>query len=187
MSGLRRCARLTRCPSVLRCCRYDIYSLDKRSPINTREDRAGIERSRDSVQRLLEEEAQRVPASSILIGGFSQGGALAVLTGLTSPQQLAGVMALSAYLLLNSDYPACLGPHARQTPVFAYHGTDDGVVPYDIARLSWQKLKDAGVQLQFETEMYMGHTVSDAAVQKVLSFIRRTLGYDSSAAAPAEL
>ena len=151
---------------------YDIYTLDKRSPINTREDRAGILQSRDALDALIASEAALVGgADRIILGGFSQGAAMSVLTGLTTQHRLAGIVALSGYLLLRDDYPAALSPHARSVPVLAWHGKADQTVPYDIGALSFEKLKAMGVQVDFTGEDHLAHSVSDEEVERVLSFI----------------
>ena len=41
----------------------------------------------------------------IIVGGFSQGGALAVLTGLTTTEKLAGIFTLSSYVPLRKKTP----------------------------------------------------------------------------------
>ena len=153
---------------------YDIYSLDRRNPINTREDRTGILRSRDALEELIKTEAELVGgAERVVIGGFSQGAAMSIITGLSSRHHLAGVVALSGYLLLRDDYPALLSPHAKEVPVFGYHGKDDQTVPYAIGQLSFEKLKALGVKATFEGEVGLGHSVSEEEVAKVLAFIQQ--------------
>lgn len=74
--------------------RFDIFSFGFKGP----EDETGILRSRDEVNMLITQEvAEDLPANRIVIGGFSQGGAITLATGLTTPRQLAGLAVLSGW------------------------------------------------------------------------------------------
>ena len=67
----------------------------------SREDEAGLRRSQASIDALLaREQARGVQAHRIVLGGFSQGCAMALLTGLRYPQRLAGILGMSGYLPL---------------------------------------------------------------------------------------
>lgn len=83
--------------------RFDLRSLDANGP----EDEEGIRRAADMVHGMIAEEvAAGIPTKRIVLGGFSQGGALALYSALTFPEPLAGVMALSAWLPLHQKFPA---------------------------------------------------------------------------------
>src|SRR6266436_6869330 len=76
---------------------YDVYGLGG----VRREDAAGVRASQAAVEELLAREKKRgIPASRLVLAGFSQGGAIALQTGLRHPERLAGIMALSTYLPL---------------------------------------------------------------------------------------
>ena len=61
-----------------------------------RQDAAGIRSSQARVEALIaRERARGVTARSIVLAGFSQGGAIALQTGLRHPERLAGILALS--------------------------------------------------------------------------------------------
>lgn len=54
-----------------------------------------------SLNALISEEVDAgLPSSRIVLGGFSQGGAMSLLTGLTSERKLGGVVCLSGWLPL---------------------------------------------------------------------------------------
>jgi predicted esterase len=84
-----------------RCPRYDILSL---TDINSHaEDEPGMLAASRSINELITSEIDASPevdASRIVLGGFSQGAALGLLTGLTTERRLAGVVGLSSYLPL---------------------------------------------------------------------------------------
>ena len=95
------------------------------------QDKAGIRHSAAKISELIEHEISRgIPASKIILAGFSQGGAMALQVGLRFPQKLAGIMALSAYLV----YPETLQDECSEanalTPVFLGHGNQDPMVPF---------------------------------------------------------
>ena len=78
---------------------YDIYSLDDR---DSKEDETGMLNSFSSIKKIIDNELLTIPESRIVIGGFSQGAAMALLTGLLSENKFGGVVALSGYLPLRS-------------------------------------------------------------------------------------
>ena len=81
---------------------FDIKSNES----SVEEDDQGIKQSRDFVVKLIEEEiASGVLPSRIILGGFSQGGAQALYTGLTCQYKLGGIIALSTWLLLHTSFP----------------------------------------------------------------------------------
>ncbi|MEQ2158534.1 hypothetical protein GOODEAATRI_013354, partial [Goodea atripinnis] len=61
------------------------------------------------VRAIIEHEARNgIPPHRIILGGFSQGGALSLYTALTCQHQLAGVVALSCWLPLHKSFPSVL-------------------------------------------------------------------------------
>ena len=93
------------------------------------EDEAGLRASATAVQALLDREAGRgIPPSRTVLMGFSQGCAMALLTGLRAPQRLAGLAGLSGYLPLAASTAAERSAANRDTPVFLAHGRADPMV-----------------------------------------------------------
>ncbi len=128
---------------------YDIASLDA---ADRSFDEPGIEASRRLVAGLVEREEQRgVAAERIVLAGFSQGGAIALHAALRFPRPLAGVVALSAYLLIPDRLDAELSPANRGLPIFMAHGPADPIVPLAGARQSRDRLQAAGLQVQWRT------------------------------------
>lgn len=82
---------------------FDIKSLE----VGGSEDEAGIKEAAHQVHGMINNEVRAgIPADRIILGGFSQGGALAVYSALTYPEKLAGVIGLSCWLPLHSSFPA---------------------------------------------------------------------------------
>lgn len=131
---------------------YDIKSL---STLADREDdEAGIARSRDYFHSLIDAEvAKGIPSNRIVIGGFSQGGAMSLISGLTYKDKLGGIFGLSCYLLLQSkikDMIPADNPNAA-TPIFMGHGDADQVVAHRYGEMSAQKLTELGYKVDFRT------------------------------------
>lgn len=125
---------------------YDIRGLSVDAP----EDAAGMRQSRDAVHHLIEEERKTIAADRIVVGGFSQGGAIALLSCLTYSQRLGGCVALSTYCpavareeRLKLASASSSSPLPVQVPVdiFMAHGTQDGVVQFRWGQMSFEALK----------------------------------------------
>lgn len=62
-------------------------------------------------QIITEEVDSGIPANRIIIGGFSQGGSMSLLTGLTSERRLGGVVVMSGWLPLKNKFKlVCVAP-----------------------------------------------------------------------------
>jgi hypothetical protein len=124
------------------------------------QDEPGILRSRDYFNTLIKEEMDKgIKASRIILGGFSQGGAMSVFTGLTSPEKLGGVFGLSCYLLLSDRIKNYLPEEwaNNKTPFFLGHGLDDDIVPFQFGKKSADILKEIGVEdVSFNPYGYVG-------------------------------
>ncbi|SDV46092.1 alpha/beta hydrolase [Chitinasiproducens palmae] len=136
---------------------YDIYTF---SAIGRRVDETGIINSRETVRQLIAAEIARgVAAERIVVGGFSQGAAMAYVSGLTHPDRLAGIVALSGYipapqLVANEGSPA-----NADVPLFIGHGGADNVVPLALGEQA-RSLMDNG-QRDVAWRVYpIAHTVS---------------------------
>ena len=137
---------------------YDISFGDLEG--NTRKaDEKGVRESQAQIGQLIARENSRgIATNKIVLAGFSQGGAIALHTGLRYPETLAGVMALSTYLPLAESFAKEATPANARTPVFMAHGTQDPVVPYAMGRGSRDLLQQAGYALEWQ-EYPMQHSV----------------------------
>ena len=166
---------------------YDIYSFARSTPLNYREDAVGIHKSSDAVNALLQSEVALLEekgrhSTDLIVGGFSQGGAMALYSGLRYGRPLAGIVGLSCYLLLRDEYPAALTETSKQTPIFMYHGQSDQTVPFEIGQLSYQKLKEYGASVTFESERKLEHSVSEDELAKIFAFIMQRFNASGSGA-----
>jgi len=116
-----------------------------------REESEGVRESARQIEALLaHENARGIPDARIVLAGFSQGGVIALHTGLRHPRRLAGILALSCYLPL-AETLATEAPQAnRDVPIFMGHGRADAVIPYDLGKRSAKLLKAQGYPLQWK-------------------------------------
>lgn len=147
---------------------YDLYGLTAESP----QDSEGLETSRLAVERLWQADVAQHGPLPTLLAGFSQGGALALYTGLLSASPLAGIIALSAYLPLVprlTPLPAC---HA---PIWMAHGAQDTVITLEIAKHSAQRLQAAGCALTWQVYPH-AHSIAWAEIQALRGAVLTMLG-----------
>jgi len=140
------------------------------------EDGAGIRASQARVEALIaREKARGLPAGRIVLAGFSQGGAMALQTGLRHPERLAGIVALSCYLPLAATLAAEASPAGRGAAIFMAHGTEDPLIPVARARGSRDKLTELGYRVTWH-EYPIPHAVCGDEVDHLSAWLRGVLG-----------
>src|SRR5439155_18412138 len=127
---------------------YDIAAVD----LTNRADLAGVRESQAQLEALIErEKARGMRPERIVLAGFSQGGAIALYTGLRHAQRLAGIMALYTYLI-SPDALAAEATAANQgVPIFMAHGSADPVVRFQWGEASKRLLEAAGYEIEWHT------------------------------------
>ena len=135
---------------------YDLTGME----IVTQEDVSGLDESAEIVDSLVARECARgVPRSHIVVGGFSQGGAVALHYGLRCEEVLAGIVGLSTYLPLSGQLAQRVHPNALSTPIFLAHGLFDPVLALPLGEASRQILLDSGCDVTWHTYP-MPHSVA---------------------------
>ena len=138
------------------------------------EDEAGVRQSQKLVEGLVEEEKKKgVKPGSIVLAGFSQGGAIALQTALRQPERVAGVLALSTYLPVAAKLSEAHAAN-RATPIFMAHGVYDDIIPLRRAEQSRDLLKQAQYDVEWHTYP-MPHSVSPEEIHDIAQFLRRVL------------
>ena len=149
---------------------YDIIEIG-----GGREDGEGLRASQAAIEQLIAAEVARgIPASRIVLAGFSQGGAIAFQTGLRHPQRLAGIMALSTYLPLAGTVEDERSAANRDLPVFMAHGSVDPVISISRAQQSRKMLEALGYPLEWH-EYPMPHSVCPQEIADISDWLVRTL------------
>ena len=150
---------------------YDILSaeLDKRADEN------GVRKSAAAIDELIaDQRAKGIASTRIVLAGFSQGGVIALQTGLRYPERLGGIMALSTYLACAETLGAEASRSNRDLPIFYAHGTIDPVISIALAKLSKARLDTHGYKVQWR-EYGMPHSVCAEEIDDIAAFLKRVL------------
>lgn len=150
---------------------YDVYDMD----IPRREDGIGIRNSARTIRTLIEREIGRgIPSDRIVLAGFSQGGAMALHTGLRYPDPLAGILALSCYLPMADNLSDEGSAANRATPILMMHGTHDEVIPVHYGEQCFQRLQTLGYPTHWQSYT-MGHEVCPDQIQVIGAWLAERL------------
>ncbi len=149
---------------------YDILQLG-----GGREDEAGIRESQALLEALIARERRRgVAAQRIVLAGFSQGGAVALHTGLRHAERLAGILALSTYLPLAARLAPEHSAANLGVPLFMAHGRVDDIIPIERARQSRVALERLGCKVEWR-EYAMPHAVCGEEIADIAAWLRGVL------------
>jgi phospholipase/carboxylesterase len=147
---------------------YDMTGFDPEAS----QDEAGIRASSEAVHALVSREVNRgISADRIVVAGFSQGGAMALFSGLRYPHRLAGIISLSAYLPLASHLDEEAAAANRDVPVFIGHGNTDDVVPIIRGRDTREFLTNLDYPVTWKTYP-ITHSVSPEELDDVRAFLQ---------------
>ncbi|XP_021570197.1 acyl-protein thioesterase 2 isoform X4 [Carlito syrichta] len=136
---------------------FDLMGLSPDAP----EDEAGIKKAAENIKALIEHEMKNgIPANRIVLGGFSQGGALSLYTALTCPHPLAGIVALSCWLPLHRAFPQAANGSAKDLAILQCHGELDPMVPVRFGALTAEKLRSVVTPARVQFKTYPGVTHS---------------------------
>ncbi len=148
---------------------YDILELGERD--GRRFNREQLQVSVQAVHALIDREIERgIPSHKIILAGFSQGGAVNYEAGLTYPKPLGGMVALSTYfptfdtIVVNRDSQAAL-------QILICHGTEDTVLPVNLARDSRRALESFGFTPVLRTYR-MAHEVCREELVTIIDFMK---------------
>jgi phospholipase/carboxylesterase len=150
---------------------YDIVATD----LGRQEDEAGLRASRSSIEELLAiEKARGITANRIVIAGFSQGCAMALMVGLRHEEKLAGIVGMSGYLPIAATTAAERTQANANTPIFLAHGQQDAVVSIGRAATSKAALEALGYSVQMN-EYPMPHSVCAQEIQDLNAWLLKVL------------
>jgi len=150
---------------------YDISDTD----LSNRADEDGVRGSAGILEGLIEGELEKgLPSTRILLAGFSQGGAIALHTGLRYDKPLAGIMALSTYLPLEQSVVAEINEANRDISIFLAHGSQDPVIPLVLSEHSRHVLASLGYRLQCHTYP-MPHSVCPEEIRDIRIWLEKVL------------
>ena len=106
-----------------------------------------------------------LPTQNIILGGFSQGGAMTLDVG--HDLNLAGLLCLSGYL-----HPQIQFSPQQAKPILIIHGTQDPVVPIQAAQMIQAQLRQQQWQPEVH-ELQMAHEITPQALDLIRDFLGR--------------
>ena len=150
---------------------YDISAAD----LTNRADISGVRQSASALEALIERERVRgIPSERIVLAGFSQGGAIALYAGARYGHRLAGIIALSTYLIRGETLAAEASPANRGLPIFMAHGSSDPIVHFQWGEASKRLLEAQGYAVEWHAYR-MEHSVCLEEVRAIGAWLSGVL------------
>jgi predicted esterase len=148
--------------------------------LRAHEDEAGVRVSVAYFDELIQAEVDAgIPSERIVLGGFSQGGAMALYTGLTNGKRLGGVVGLSSWLVLSNRFTEEVKDEARQvnkaTKVFMGHGGSDQLVRTELGVMSAEGLRGLGYDVTLQIYPGMQHSACLEELDDVENFLLKQI------------
>jgi len=151
---------------------YDILGLTPRD----QEDFAGLQATTVSVKKMIDDEIQKgIAANRIVLGGFSQGGAVTLYTVYSLEYNLAGAVSFSGYLPLADSFRNRLKASTLNVPVLLCHGEADPVVPYKWGQLSYSKLNIEGATVTLKSYPGLQHSACNEEMSDLVNFLKKVI------------
>ncbi|XP_050520357.1 acyl-protein thioesterase 2-like isoform X2 [Daktulosphaira vitifoliae] len=151
---------------------FDLHHLDEHIP----EDETSIVRAMDYLHGIIDDElaASKIPANKIILGGFSQGGALALYSSLFYPKRLGGILIMSSWVPLHKTIH---GEASNNTniPILHCHGTDDPIIPYKWGKITADIMNEMNPKYNFVSYEGLKHHTNEEELQEVKNFINKVL------------
>lgn len=151
---------------------YDIVEMDVARKIDFDNFLESAERLKDLIAR---ERKSGIPSERILLAGFSQGGAVALHTGLRYEEPLAGIMALSTYLPTVEQLAKERSTANAAVPVFMAHGRYDSMIPIDNATVAREAMESLGYPVEWHAYP-IEHQVSMDEIRDIRNWLLTVLG-----------
>lgn len=148
---------------------YDISEI----VLNARADFKGIDQSAMAINQLIDQEiATGISSENILLMGISQGGCIALHTGLCYPKRLGGIVALSTYLSTADVLAKKASAANADIPIFMAHGTEDASVAIESGKAAFNVLQERHYPAQWH-EYPIGHRICSDEMKDVSRFINQ--------------
>ena len=157
---------------------YDIESIEDRD----KNQYDGKEESSKYIHSLIQDEitSSKISSDRIIVGGFSQGGAMSIYCGVSCKEKIAAMICCSGYLLdfaMDEKMVSKFGNY--DTPIFMFHAKKDMVVPTEYARKSYKhlaKIMNGNVEWnEYNIKSNGGHNVTQQEMDDVVDKIKTYL------------
>lgn len=134
-----------------------------------------LARSLEELEKLVGslEKETKIRPGPLVLGGFSQGGTMALAYAMTHPGEAAAVAVLSGFLMNRASLDA--GPKALgHTPIFWGHGIQDTSVPFSLAVEGRRRIMDADGNLATR-DYTMGHWVIPQEIADLRAWLEKSI------------
>lgn len=158
---------------------YDILTLEEST---NRESFDDVQASHQLITQLIDAQIEQgLSPNQIVLAGFSQGGAMALHTGLRYPASLGGIMALSCYLVAPEKIARESHPENSATPILMCHGSHDSVVPVSRGRAAHTLLSEQNEDRDIQwNDFPMDHEVCAQEIEVIQRWLHERFGiFDS--------
>ncbi|GAA5795652.1 Phospholipase/carboxylesterase/thioesterase [Helicostylum pulchrum] len=156
---------------------FTINSFEKSAHLE-KIDEDGMMNSVAAVDQLIREEIKMgTPCERIILGGFSQGCVISLLSAVSTSHKLAGVVACSGWLALGEKLETFGSEMNKQIPILMCHGTEDLVVSYRFGRATAKYLKKKDYNIEFITYPELEHATEPQEISDIANFIQIQLPF----------
>ncbi|CAH8875121.1 unnamed protein product [Trichobilharzia szidati] len=154
---------------------YDIYALSE----NARQDEAGIKEASSELGKFVDSEVKAgIPIENIVIGGFSQGGSVALYNALTGTSRYGGVVAFSCWLPLHVKFmtsPTLL-TMPKDVPIFQCHGLQDCTIPFAMGKLTHELLQTFQLsKCELKSYPHLSHSSCEQEMEDLRAFLVKNI------------
>ncbi|KAJ2833611.1 hypothetical protein GGI24_000778 [Coemansia furcata] len=152
---------------------YDIKLLDR---ITSNEDKGGMNAWMMKINKDIKSEIDSgIPAGRIVLGGFSQGGAMTLFAGLQSKYCLGGLTVLSGYLPVRDCILKRAMDVSKSVPIFRAHGTADEVVLFQYGEMTSKALEESEYNVDLRLYNQMSHSSCDDERFHLQQFLKQRI------------
>lgn len=129
--------------------------------------------AQESLDALLSELPDRLGyrPGALVVGGFSQGGTMALGHALRRPGSVTGVLNFSGFVPAHPDVTISAGT-VKGTRFFWGHGTEDPAIPHALAERGRERLREAGADLEAR-DYRMGHGIAREELEDAVRWLER--------------
>jgi phospholipase/carboxylesterase len=132
---------------------------------------AGVAASRQLLFQLLDG-LKEYPAGQIVFSGFSQGCLMSIEVGARYPRRFAGILGISGFVHEPKELIRELSPVARQQRFLITHGTEDPMIPIQLARKQVAFLKKAGLNIEWREFVKAHNVAGEEELAVIRQFVR---------------
>lgn len=147
---------------------FDLIDLSLDMEVDT----DGIHLANARIWQLIDEEiASGIDSTKIVLAGFSQGGSLTLMSALSYPKPLGGIIGLSCFMPDDPIINTVKDSPNKHTPIFMAHGRQDPVVPYSMGEFTRNKLQSWGYQVEWHA-YDMPHSVCPQELADLSAYLQ---------------